>query len=235
MDRIERYTGHAGRSGRSRKKRAPAGASNDVQPSRRERERLSHHAEILAAAEELFAHFGYAKTGVKQIAERAELSVGQIYNHFEGKEEIFREIVERHILALHERSDEASDVNDPPLLQLRCRIEAAVTHFKEHRDFLVIYHNENQFALEGLIKDEIRRNRNVVAELFADAMERGEIPREDPRVLAAMLIGAVHRLLDMFTESDDRNVFDALPGILERMIIEPLEMRQKRASRMEED
>ncbi len=208
--------------------------ANGAHLPRRERERLAHRAEILKTAEELFAHFGYENTGVKHIAERAELSVGQIYNHFEGKEEIFREIMEGHIRTLHERGNEACNENDPPLRQLRRRIEAAIAHFKEHRDFLVIYHNENQLALEGLIRDEIRTNREIIAGLFSAAMERGEIPRENTRVLAAVLIGATHRLLDMFMDSDDREAFDAVPGILERMIIKPLEMRQRRASRTEE-
>lgn len=235
MVRSEHFTGNAGRSGDARKKPATRGASNGERPSRRERERLHHRTEILAAAEELFAHFGFEKTGVKQIAERAELSVGQIYNHFEGKEQVFREIMERHLRELHERGDEACDADDPPLRQLRSRIEAAIAHFKEHRDFLIIYHRENRFTLEGLIEDEIRTNREIIAGLFDAAMQRGEIPREDPHVLAAMLIGAVHRLLDMFMDGDDREAFDAVPGIIERVIIEPLETRKRRVSQMEED
>lgn len=235
MERHDRSPEHSGRPGRSRRKPAPTGNSNHERLSRRERERLRCRVEILEAAEELFARFGYEKTGVKQIAERAELSVGQIYNHFDGKAEIFRELVESHIHELHERGNDACNASDPPLRRLRQRIEAAIAHFKEHRDFLVIYHNENQLALEGMIKTEILRNREMVAGLFAEAMERGEIPREDPRVLAAVLIGAAHRLLDMFMDGDDREAFDAVPGILERMILEPLEMRQSRHSRTEED
>lgn len=223
-----------------RRRNAAAGdqrRAGEVDPNalpRRERERLRHRAEILEAAEELFANFGYEKTSVKRIAERAELSVGRIYNHFDSKASIFRELMEGHMRELHTRGDEASDPNDPPLRQLRNRIAAAIEHFKEHRDFLVIYHTENQFALDGLIKDEIHANRMIVAELFAAAMERGEIPREDPQVLAAVLIGAAHRLLDMFMDGGNREAFDAVPRILERMIIEPLEMRQRRASQMEE-
>ncbi len=225
----------SGRSGFHREGASSNGASHELRIPRRERERLRHRAEILKAAEELFARFGFEKTGVKQIAERAELSVGQIYNHFEGKEEIFRVLVEGHLRELHERGNVACTPDDPPLHQLRCRIEAAVAHFKEHRDFLVIYHNENPLALEGMIKEEIRRNREIVAALFGEAMERGEIPREDPHVLAAVLIGAAHRLLDMFTEMEDRNAFDEVPGIIERMILEPLEERQRHATPTEDD
>lgn len=210
-------------------------ASHTQRPSRRERERLRHRAEILEAAEELFARFGYEKTGVKQIAERAELSVGQIYNHFEGKEEIFRELLEAHLRELHERGDNACSPEDPPLHRLRCRIEASIEHFKKNRDFMRIYHNENPLVLHGLVWEAIKKNREIVAGLFAEAMERGDIPREDPHVLAAVLIGAAHRLLDVFTESEDRDAFDAVPEVLDRIILEPLETRRRHAPRMEDN
>ena len=56
--------------------------------TRRERDRFRLAAEILDAAAELFASFGYEGTSVKQIAERAELSVGKIYNHREQGRDI---------------------------------------------------------------------------------------------------------------------------------------------------
>ena len=43
---------------------------------------------IEEAAYELFLENGYSATSMRQIAERAELALGGIYNHFSGKEEI---------------------------------------------------------------------------------------------------------------------------------------------------
>jgi AcrR family transcriptional regulator len=52
---------------------------------------------ILDAAYELFLEQGYSATSMRQIAERAGLALGGIYNHFDSKEEIFREILlEQH-------------------------------------------------------------------------------------------------------------------------------------------
>ncbi len=52
---------------------------------------------ILESAYELFLKQGYAATSMRQIAERAGLALGGIYNHFPGKEAIFSElIIERH-------------------------------------------------------------------------------------------------------------------------------------------
>lgn len=52
---------------------------------------------ILDAAYELFLEQGYSATSMRQIAERAGLALGGIYNHFDSKEKIFREIlIEKH-------------------------------------------------------------------------------------------------------------------------------------------
>lgn len=52
---------------------------------------------VMDAAYELFLEKGYAATSMRQIAERAGLALGGIYNHFPNKEAIFRELIhERH-------------------------------------------------------------------------------------------------------------------------------------------
>ncbi|MCE7861481.1 MAG: TetR/AcrR family transcriptional regulator, partial [Chloroflexi bacterium CFX2] len=45
------------------------------------------------AAVELFIEQGYHATSMRQIADRAGLALGGIYNHFASKEEIFEAIV----------------------------------------------------------------------------------------------------------------------------------------------
>ncbi len=52
---------------------------------------------ILGAAYSLFTEQGYAATSMRQIAEKAGLALGGIYNHFASKEQVFAAIVEeRH-------------------------------------------------------------------------------------------------------------------------------------------
>jgi AcrR family transcriptional regulator len=45
------------------------------------------------AAYELFLEQGYSATSMRQIAERAGVALGGIYNHFAGKDEIFQELI----------------------------------------------------------------------------------------------------------------------------------------------
>ena len=43
---------------------------------------------IMEAAKELILHYGYKKTTMQDIADKAEISVGTIYNFFENKDDI---------------------------------------------------------------------------------------------------------------------------------------------------
>lgn len=55
---------------------------------------LTNTKEILIeAAYMLFAEQGYHGTSMRHIAKRANLALGGIYNHFDNKEEIFKEVV----------------------------------------------------------------------------------------------------------------------------------------------
>ena len=62
------------------------------------RDRRSEHTrrQVLDAALELFSHQGYRATGVKEIAEAAGVSTGNVYHHFPDKEAIFRTLLEEY-------------------------------------------------------------------------------------------------------------------------------------------
>ena len=54
-------------------------------------------SEILQAALGLFTEHGYHGTSMRQIAQEAGIALGGIYNHFSGKEEIFKTVfIELH-------------------------------------------------------------------------------------------------------------------------------------------
>lgn len=51
---------------------------------------------ILEAAHSLFLEKGYHGTSMRKIADRADLALGGIYNHFAGKEEIFAAVLDAY-------------------------------------------------------------------------------------------------------------------------------------------
>ncbi len=60
-----------------------------------QRHSRSEHSrrQVLDAALDLFSHQGYRATTVRDIAEKASVSTGNVYHHFEDKEAIFRTLL----------------------------------------------------------------------------------------------------------------------------------------------
>jgi TetR/AcrR family transcriptional regulator, acrAB operon repressor len=56
--------------------------------------------QILEAALDLFSSQGYRGTSVREIAERAKLSTGNVYHHFPDKEKIFRTLLDDYWAAI---------------------------------------------------------------------------------------------------------------------------------------
>ena len=70
-------------------------------PLRTQEERSDRSRQlILDAALKLFSHRGYGATSVRDIAEDAELSKGNVYHHFPDKETIFRALLDRYFQAM---------------------------------------------------------------------------------------------------------------------------------------
>lgn len=62
-------------------------------PEQYEEIRSEKRRKIMDVALELFANDGYHTTSISQIAERANISKGLMYNYFESKEELLKSIV----------------------------------------------------------------------------------------------------------------------------------------------
>jgi AcrR family transcriptional regulator len=56
--------------------------------------------QILDAALQLFSHHGYGATSVRDIAQAASVSTGNVYHHFPDKETIFRTLLDEYWAAL---------------------------------------------------------------------------------------------------------------------------------------
>jgi len=61
-------------------------------PTGRAGAREQRRLRILAAAEELFASQGFTKTRVEEIARRAGVSKGLVYDHYDSKDELLRAV-----------------------------------------------------------------------------------------------------------------------------------------------
>jgi len=105
---------------------------------------------VLDAGLHLFSHHGYRATTVRDIADRAGVSTGNLYHHFPDKEAIFRALL-----------DEYTEITDSP-------------RFPYMR---VLYSSElfpdNLEALGFAARDSVRQYRDYLALVYVDVIEFG--------------------------------------------------------------
>lgn len=150
---------------------------------------------ILHAASALLTEGGYASCSVVAVAERAGIASGTVYNHFTNKSALVAELFRTHV------TREVDAVRDAATTGPATERTAAVIETFAGR---ALKHPRRAYALlaepvdSGV--DELRlafRNafRDVIAEAVADGVRSGELPPQNPTVVAAALVGAVAEAL----------------------------------------
>jgi len=191
--------------------------SKDVPGADRDRNRRA----ILAAATTLFAQRGFRPTTMQSIARHAGVSVGYLYKHFAGKDAIFAAILESHLARLDEMSAEVEARQLPPLEELRAVYDAVCRHFNAHREFMRIYHDNLDDAVQRSQADEHGHRRRLV-HLLERARDRGDIRGVDCGLVAAAIEGASRELFLALAERPGENPFGAFPDLLFALLIDPL-------------
>jgi AcrR family transcriptional regulator len=154
---------------------------------------------IRAAALELFAEIGYGNTTNRAVAERAGVSTGTVYYHFESKREMFLAVLHDTRAAIRERllgptggartlADRVSGMMD---VALHLHAEhPTLARFEASSTVDLLRHPE----LADGVTAELEDGRAVLVGLVADARERGEVSGDldDDAIadaIAALLLG----------------------------------------------
>ena len=123
---------------------------------------------ILAVAKLQFGQKGYSKTSMREIAELAGVGVGNIYNYFTGKDELFGEVVRPVMHALEAMLQEHHGIRGEDVM----RMKSEKSLIDEHRTLLEIL----LFRAQGSLLEHFResytdRSTELVKAWFA-SMQR---------------------------------------------------------------
>ncbi|RAL22006.1 TetR/AcrR family transcriptional regulator [Thermoflavimicrobium daqui] len=107
-------------------------------PKENERIRQLSKENIRNAALELFIRQGYHATSISDIAEKAGISKGLLYNYFKGKEELLATMVEARVGELIEVMNHAKAI-ETPADQLKHIIEGAIDNVYQKPEVFRFY------------------------------------------------------------------------------------------------
>ena len=126
-----------------RRRRATVRPGSPAGPSRRDERRADEMArrrdDILDAAATVFAARGYHDAQISDIATAAEMSRASLYAMFEGKQEIYFEVIERAANKIDEMVRQQVAALDDPGEQLLCVIDSLFRCYEANQDLLRIY------------------------------------------------------------------------------------------------
>ena len=153
---------------------------------------------IREAAEEVLGEQGFGAR-MEDIAARAGVSVGTLYNHFEDREALLRELLRVRREHLLERVDTVvAEVEGRAFgEQLRAVLTLVVEHFREHsRFFALVLQSEIYrgpgFPPKGTSLTELAARLET---LLQRGVAAGEVRREGSEFHTALLGGMVRGLL----------------------------------------
>ena len=183
----------------------------DVKLSRKEREQQFRMSIVLDAAEEVFAAHTYAQASVEEIATRAEISVGTLYNLFRGKEDIYRAVVSRaqnlFFDNLEQRLDEARGPTD--------QIHSAVRYFFEHftryaQQFrhYVSATNGFQWELRSQLENEAFERQQSFNRRMVEICQSGL----SAELMAVTILGIPHSFLMVWMEQEGVDLMSLVPS-----------------------
>lgn len=133
------------------------------------------------AARELFIRQGFHATSMRDIAKRAEVSLGNLYNYYETKDAIFESIIDGYQTVIDEELRQIFAEIDEPMepANLRQLGEGVGRLVNEHSDFwLLMYIDVLEFQNRHFRKmfDGITdRFRKVFGKRFIEAEKRGDL------------------------------------------------------------
>ncbi|MDR3615018.1 MAG: helix-turn-helix domain containing protein [Candidatus Obscuribacterales bacterium] len=186
---------------------------------------------IIEAADELFARYGFERTSMDDIAKHSGIGKGSIYLEFRTKEEILFRILERYAVCIEESfKAKLNDQKRSPLAVLReAYIEESINCYdRVTRD---IHTPETLLHTSIAMKKHFAafyvRRRKLLHELLIKAAKAGEIKKSratDETALALMM--AVSTLFppyfDNFSESavikNRQDLIDRGPALVDLLI-----------------
>ncbi len=195
---------------------------------RRDRQRDA----ILRAAAQLFRERGFADTGMRDIADAADLSAANLYHYFDGKHDLLfycqDRALDRMLEAVAAARRESSSA--PERLRFVCTahlhtllddIEGATAHLQIE---------SLPPALRSAIVSKRDRYEQALRRLIADGVKSGELVDMNPAIVVRAILGAMNWTVTWF-RPDGTDTAAAVGEVISRFLVRGVATRSPATTR----
>lgn len=149
--------------------------------------------EILAAALSVFSERGFHRAKMAEIAERAGVAVGTLYQYFPSKKALYETLLFEAASRIHERVIKALSEEGPPQEVLKRFLEVKLETLRENETLLKLHLRELWEArFRGVHTEKIRALFEDYLERLAGILKKLPSPlSKNPRFYAALVDGVI--------------------------------------------
>jgi AcrR family transcriptional regulator len=164
--------------------------------SRKERDKQLRKADIMHAAERVFALKGYHDATIQDIAREAQYATGTVYLYFKDKEMLYFSLLEEKMknltATLKENTIHVADAED----KLRIFVRESLNSFEKNQDFFRIFfseRNKGQIIKEGKIAKSsvMLQHKEFVEELISIGQKQKVIRNDFSAKQIADIFGSI--------------------------------------------
>ncbi len=170
---------------------------------------------ILRSACKVFAERGYHNAQISHIIDEAGVARGTFYLYFEGKDEIFKEILRRTVEDLRsiiKPIDPSKDIK----AQLLSNLCGVFRYALENRDLAKIVLYRDRWSPSSQIVDEfISHVIGLVESSLEKGLRMGILREHNPHLLAVAIVGSVKEVIKDMIEREDSQVENTCKELLE--------------------
>jgi len=196
------------------------GSNETLLSERVQRKNDARRLEILRAAARVFRRLGLSATGMREIAEEADLSPGNLYYYFSGKDEILLFCQERTLERLLAAVKEARAAAGACAGRLRAVMSAHVRCMLDELEGATA-HLEVEVLPEAMRKAVIEKRdayERAVRGLVAEGMKRGEFTQTDPALVTRAMLGAVNWTARWYRPEGPQSVGEIADSLSEYLV-----------------
>jgi AcrR family transcriptional regulator len=176
-------------------------------PPRRRLSAEERRAAILDAALAVFSARGYHPSAIDDIAREAGISKALIYEHFDSKQGLYADLLERNAAELFQRLETAIGAleADSGAVRLATGLDAFFAFVEERRDaWRILFRDVADPETATVLDRVLEQVTGLVAALIAEDPGARAMTDEDAdeaiRLLAQMLVGSVQSVANWWAE-----------------------------------
>ncbi len=188
----------------------------------------SKKEQIIVAAEELFAYYGYAKTTLDDIAQKVGIKKNSLYYYFESKELLLNSIIARIFDSKSEQFNKQSAKSKSTFEKMKIFLKVFVTQRLDEEKQInitpaayleiikVVEQSFSQFFLEA---------EKIFASILEEGMQRKELRKHDPGKAAKIILDFTRAMeYQMYSDSETQFIDENIYKNLENKVIQFLEL-----------